>query len=658
MSPPPAAPAPSSPLMLRVAFSGHRSVDETALEPVLTRAFALVEAAAAQIAAAAVRPHDGETVADAHAALWPGTTARPGLSLLTGYAEGADRIACRLWRAGRHGGLHAVFPFCDADTPGDAAWTHGPDLDDPRFRVALAAPEGLADPFDAVTILDGKAALADKPPRDAHLEQTRWILRWADLAVVAWNGKLAAGTGGTADTVALALRKELPVLWIDTTSDPMPLRLLTAERLWLDGQFSELVDALGDPLRRTELAPEAQAEALAELLLPIFRPPSAPVETPGEAGHVDEDEETAPRRDYAGPDPLGAPAQAQDAGFARRFYLAGRRRVAGFLASRWARFYGALVPPATGGDSAAQTTTVTHPLIAAAFAQADARASVYGDLHRAIQALLLMAAVLAVGLGTLPAVLPVLKFPLVLVEFVLVFFCYRLWRLAFVASNHQRWSDMRRLAERLRALAATWPLGFDVGDDRALPPTTWTEWQSRAVRRAAGPPTGLMSQPRLREAAQAASEGDVGIVAAQAGYNLRTQARMLRLHHMIQRIELSSLYLLLGVLPVFLLLYRLTGHDTHAKGWFVAAGGLVMMFSVVIPTIAAACLAIDAKLGIEENARRSGRLAAQFKAIHEAMGKSGSPADAQEYLRDAAHLLLADIDGWRDAAVRRRIATL
>jgi hypothetical protein len=658
MSSPPVDAAPFSPLTLRVAFSGHRSVDEGKLEPALRQSFALIDEAAARLAAAPVRPHDGETVAAAHNALWPGETANPRLELLVGYAEGADRIACRLWRGGGHGGLHAVFPFADAGNPDAVAWTHGPDATDPRFRVALAAPDGLAEPFDAVTILNGGAALTERPPRDAHLEQTRWVLRWADLAVVAWNGRPAAGTGGTADTVAQALRKELPVLWIDTESEGMPVRMLTAERLWLDGQFSELVDALADPQRRETLAPGVTAEALVDLLLPIFRPPSAPVATEDGAGHPHDDDETAPRRDYAGPDPLSA--LPEGAGVVRRVRRYWLRLLAAFLARSWAGFYRSLARPAPAGGAATAPGQAVqpHPLIAAAFAQADMRANFYGDLHRALQALLLAAAVLAVGLGTLPAVFPRAKFGLVLGELVVVLSCYRLWKLAFVASNHQRWSDMRRLAERLRALAATWPLGFDVGDDRALPPATWTEWQARAVRRAAGPPTGLMSVPRLRAAARAASQGDVGIVAAQAGYNLRTQARMSRLHHMIHLTEQSALYVLFGVLVGFLVFYLSMPEHVHGERWFVVIGGLVLMTSAVIPTIAAACLAIDAKLGIEENARRAGRLAAQFAALDEAMTASESPADAQEYLRDAAHLLLADIDSWRDAAVRRRIATL
>ncbi len=129
--------------------------------------------------------------------------------------------------------------------------------------------------FDAVTILDGEASLAEKPPRDAHLEQSRWLVRWADLVVVIWNGKLAAGTGGTADTVALALGKGLPVVWIDESNASMPIRFLSPERLWLDAYFPEIVDALVHPDRREVQAPVASARALAEFLIPVFLPPSS-----------------------------------------------------------------------------------------------------------------------------------------------------------------------------------------------------------------------------------------------------------------------------------------------------------------------------------------------------------------------------------------------
>src|SRR5208283_3924991 len=222
---------PPHPLMIRVAFCGHRAPtnDQMTQDAQLALAFALVAEAAEMVASTPIKAeHHVESIAKAHAAIWwkrvPQHTLQPGLNLLVGYAPGTDRDAVRLWREDRHGTVHAVFPFADRNGPARFAWTDDPDKPEnagQSLRVELTKPDGQTPLFDAVTTLDGTASLADNQPRDAHLEQSRWLVRWADLVIVIWNGKLANGTGGTADTVALALGKGLPVVWIDESNASM-----------------------------------------------------------------------------------------------------------------------------------------------------------------------------------------------------------------------------------------------------------------------------------------------------------------------------------------------------------------------------------------------------------------------------------------------------
>lgn len=660
-------------LTVRVAFAGHRSLDPTSLEASLTAAFALVAEAVVLTAARPVAPGQTETIADAYKAFWPGSGTQPRLDLLVGYAPGADRVAARLWRVGRHGSIHAAFPFADRTEPGRIAWTDGPDCNDPSLRIALDAPEGLDRPFEATSVLDGEASLRESPPRDAHLEQTRWLVRWADILIVAWNGELAAGTGGTADTVALALRKGMPVLWIDGAT----IRLLSAERLWLDQSFSELVDALGDAGRRDRTAPEASADALCELLAPMLAPPAAkPSDQGQEHGHGNNiDEETAARRDYASGNRV-APAPWTGWTGLPGFLLDQARFVpARLLVAGWRAFYGRLKPKPTGAPQPDAVTDeqiaqakrdaqdIAHPMIDAAFRAADAKASFYGDLHRAMQAFLLVIAVLAVVAATIPAIFDKLKFWMVLVELILLGFAFWSMHLGFFATSHQRWSDIRRLAERLRALRATWPLGFDVGDYSALPAVSWTEWQARAILRAAGPPKSVVARDRRDAVVTALRLDPDGIVRGQSGYNASTTLRMHRLQRALHRIENWTFCGLMGALAIFLLVYWFffaAVPDDHSVRAMVkhAVGGAILMLSAIIPTVAAACLAIDAKLGIEENARRSESLAEQFSVIDLKMADTKSFAYVEELLRDAAQLLTKDIDGWRDAAVRRRIAML
>lgn len=52
------------------------------------------------------------------------------------------------------------------------------------------------------------------PGLDGYLWVSRYLLEHADLMVAVWNGENGNGPGGTADTVALARQRQIPVLWI------------------------------------------------------------------------------------------------------------------------------------------------------------------------------------------------------------------------------------------------------------------------------------------------------------------------------------------------------------------------------------------------------------------------------------------------------------
>src|SRR5690606_13759832 len=100
-----------------------------------------------------------------------------------------------------------------------------------------------------------------------------------------------------------------------------------------------------------------------------------------------------------------------------------------------------------------------------------------------------------------------------------------------------RWSDARRLAERLRALHATWPLGFDVGDERSEAAGTWTEWHARVIRRTMGAPRGVAAVARRKQDTTTAQKAPFGIVDAQRDYHLTTHRRMHGLHQCLLRWE-------------------------------------------------------------------------------------------------------------------------
>jgi hypothetical protein len=156
-------------------------------------------------------------------------------TLLTGLAEGADRIAARLWRELQLGPVHAVHPFLEGVDEG-----------------------GLA---HAATRLDGEALAA--AGRNPHLAQTRWLIAAADLLVVVWTGGRGRGSGGTADAVRLALEHNVPVLWIKPGAAGHA-RLICPEHLDDDFGFLELVEQL--KAGRAPLVRAATPESLRQVL--------------------------------------------------------------------------------------------------------------------------------------------------------------------------------------------------------------------------------------------------------------------------------------------------------------------------------------------------------------------------------------------------------
>jgi hypothetical protein len=647
-------------LPFRIAFAGHRSlsgVDLAAAEKAIVEVFDAI----ADGCARAGQQSDWQT---AWRRLIVMAAEKPGGSpvepwLLCGHADGADRLAVAAWWEAGAGPLHGVFPVCNASGArgfDDLTGSGGScDLasgtwDGPGDRATFPT-------FARITALDGAAAQRVSPQRSPHLEQTRFLVRWTDMLVAVWNGRLPTGPGGTADAVTLALSRGLPVVWIDTGRD-CSVRMLQASRFWGDGSLSELVHALED--RPESLAPLIDREALtaitAELVQRRLGPPTG----------SEDNAETAARQDFERADAELEATPGRDV-----FSAVGwRRRVA----ATWPVLLRALSgqrKASASGTAAAPSEELAAPgmaLIHRAMARAEDTAKVYGDLHRGLQIWLMLIAVLAVAVGTAAAVAPSFKWYFVVSEFALAMLALAVWRLRLLATNHQRWSDSRRYAERLRVMAATWPMGFDVADERSDLPTTWTEWRSRAVLRLAGPPTGALTETRLMQAAQQAIADPNGIVRGQLDYHRANAKRMGRAHHHLHAAETSAFYGLVAALVLFAIAYPWFPKQSPPSWppnpgfWPNRLGGALLMLSAVVPAFAAAVIALEAKIGFRENAERSAYLAEAFAALTENMSSPSPPHTSSvwlaQQLRKAGRLHLADADAWREGAIRREIVKL
>jgi hypothetical protein len=122
-------------------------------------------------------------------------------------AEGSDRLFAKAALALGYR-LDVLLPFTSADyetTFGDVA-------DTATYRDLLARASQRTD-------LPG--SLADSTA--AYEAVGRATVDASDIVVAVWDGKPAAGRGGTPEIIAYAIGQRLPVIWIDAARDRLPL---------------------------------------------------------------------------------------------------------------------------------------------------------------------------------------------------------------------------------------------------------------------------------------------------------------------------------------------------------------------------------------------------------------------------------------------------
>lgn len=126
-------------------------------------------------------------------------------------AEGADRLFAKA-ALELDFELRALLPFKSADyekTFGDATTT-------PVYRTLLARAEQM-------TELPG--SLSDDTA--AYEAMGRAMVEASDILLAVWDGRPAAGRGGTPEIIGYAITRERPVIWIDAATDREVMRLCT-----------------------------------------------------------------------------------------------------------------------------------------------------------------------------------------------------------------------------------------------------------------------------------------------------------------------------------------------------------------------------------------------------------------------------------------------
>lgn len=445
--------------------------------------------------------------------------------LMTGLAEGADKMVAEAWRRRDMGPTHAVLPFLDE-------------------AEELVGPGAVA---QTATWLDGEQAheIGCSP----HLVQTRWMLSHAELLIVVWNGLEGRGAGGTADAVRLALDAGVPILWINPREPE--LNIIRRPPLHDPVSFLELHETL--QAGRGSIVAHADVETIREAL-ELARPQSTEIEVRGHSGF----ENWLHRWLW------------------RSFWVF--QRMAGGRLPPAKR--PAIPPPA---DLAAQPGFIA---IGEAFAVADAHAGRLAAIHRSEQILLLGAAVAAATLGALPYFNYALKVPAIVAELILAIAAFGVWRVSDRARWHEKWTGARRLAEHLRLAQVGWALGVATGRAGSAALQQEHRRLGRAILRQAQPAHGRYDPRRI---AAWASWGVHELVNGQADYHRREGHRNHLIAKRIQLVENGSFAILVLVLATAAIAAAVAasmGH--HAPGWATSMAGAVGVIAPAIGAAAMA----------------------------------------------------------------------
>lgn len=524
--------------------------------------------------------------------------------LVSSLASGADSVA--------------------ADLALDMGWTLHAVLPAPREAYA----RDFADGEERAGFLRRLAAAAAafelpcaEPSADApHYERAgRVMLDQCDLLLALWDGQPARGRGGTAQIVAEAVSRHIPVLHVhaDGCEDTVTL--------WSG------FDRHG--LACTEIATVGRAE--------LGRLPELAA-----AMRV-----AAEQRGAAPPRRGGGPAWLYP------LFLAamGVRRV------RASDFR-----PVDPSRMRAAMTAATEPIcarsgafgdrlretLAPRYARADAEATAMGQLYRSgfvanfsLSALAVMLAL--AGLMVPPVLKPVLSAGEVGAVAAILWLTHvgrgRGW--------HRRWIEQRHLAERLRCLA----LAAQLGD---LSPSfgrieTGADAELRGLARALGLPSVRVDGDYLA----CVRAGLTAMLDDQVAYNFANARRMHRLDHRLHRIG-TLLFALGAAVTLCVLLLEIGVHATgshrlEALSPHVTLGATVL--SAFLPAIGAAIYGIRMQGDFSGVAARSHVLAEALASLragadaHEATSEDAAFDQLRQFIGRATGLMNAELADWRTA---------
>ncbi len=536
------------------------------------------------------------------------STQPPCLRLMTALAEGADTLAAHA-ALQRNWQMDACLPFPAEDYATDFA--EGP---------ARACFEHLLTQATSVMSLHGTR----DAPSAAYEAVGRVVLDQSDILLALWDGDPARGRGGTAQVVAEAVARHIPVIHIDVSNGRSGIE--GAELLWTGLSDLDFEQPALDTVPRAPAAAvlasvvkaltEPPANVIDQLMLRRFlregvsqRMPALPLPMllalTGVRG--------LRRRDLRTPSPE---ACAQQLG----------ERLAGI------------------SDTGRHAQRL-HERMLPRYGLADAAGAYFAQLFRSGYIANFSLAAVAVTLALSGLVAPAFKLQLIAGELMVILLILGNTRVGRRAGWHARWLDYRHLAEQLRVASIGSLLGDlglrDAGTDGGAVPPGWVRWYARATTRELGLPQVVVDQDYLARVRQAA----LSMIEDQGAYHQSNAGQMHTLDHRLHRLGALLFAATAGACAAWIAA-KLLG--LGANGGMVDMTITVTVLTAVLPAMGAALYGIRMQGDFNGVAERSKVTATRLATLHR--GLIDDPLDFQRLqsrLHRLAEVMLADLSHWR-----------
>ena len=662
---------PRTPIAFRVGVVGHRPNrlphGQDALDALRRTLRLILEQVKARVTEFAATK-DGEELY---------SNDEPALSAVSPLAEGADRMfAEQALDLGYR--ILCPMPFHQDEFEKDFLPPKALESNSlERFRALLARARAQSEGAFAIFELDGSRQAESA----AYGMAGRVVLNQSDLLIAIWDGRDAAGGGGTVQTIREAVYFHVPVLWVHP-QDPDAWKLLTSgqDLQYLDFEAAgdgsaRQSDDLGTP--RASLADVIKTIVFEELGLPspTFRPDWATAARTHAARYF---RERKPHfnvavvwklfRDAVGDGRLQAPnilVRDFESQISRDWPI---RSSADDLQAK--------LHISQARDESTSAPTLVEDWVNRHlrnyYAWADKRGDIYADGYRSSYILVYLLSAMAVFVALLPmaADLHGLSQTIsVATELAILLVIVLLLLVGSARHWHERWMEYRLLAELIRQVRILIPLG----GGRPFPRVpahlgvygnldqTWMHWQMRAIGRFIGIPSQRVTSQYLIDCLDYIGKV-VGISGGgQLQFHQDTERRSERIWHRLH-IASTALFVLTILSIAIHLLSGLTElslpvhaeflerhHDTIDR-WLV-------LLAATLPALGAALAGIANQGEFARLAKRSAAMADAFRQfaseIRELRARAGRDGDTPS-LSHVAHLaaritevMVEEVSDWR-----------